>query len=47
VRGRFPFATLAALVGAVLLAISGELLLAGIFLAMGLVLGAVTWRSAR
>jgi hypothetical protein len=47
VRGRFPFATLMSLVAAALLAFSGELLWAGVFLAMGLVFGAVTWRSAR
>jgi hypothetical protein len=47
VRGRFPFATLAALVAAALLAFSGELLWAGLFLAMGLIFGVVTWRSAR
>jgi hypothetical protein len=47
VRGRFPFATLMALVAAAFLALSGELVWAGVFLAIALVFGAVTWRSAR
>ena len=45
--GRFPFTALMALVAAVVLAIAGELLWAGVLLAIGLVFGAMTLRSAR
>ena len=46
-RGRFPFATLMSLVAAVLLAVSGEVLWAVAFLAIGLFFGALTWKSGR
>ena len=45
--GRFPFATLMALVGAVLLLMSGEELWAIVFFAIAAVFGAMTLRSAR
>ena len=46
-RGRYPFATLAAIVGGVLMAVSGEFVWAVVFFAVAAVFGAVTLRSAR
>jgi hypothetical protein len=47
VSGRFPFATLMAIVAGVLLIVSGELLWAVLFFAIAAIFGAVTLRSAR
>jgi hypothetical protein len=47
VRGRFPFATLMAVVAGVLLIVSGEALWALVFFAIAAVFGAITLRSAR
>ena len=46
-RGRFPFATLMAVVAGVLLIVSGEGMWALVFFAIAAVFGAVTLRSAR
>ncbi len=46
-RGRFPFATLMAVVAGVLLIVSGETLWAVVFFAIAAVFGAITLRSAR
>ena len=46
-RGRFPFATLMAVVAGVLLLVSGETLWAVVFFVVAAVFGAVTLRSAR
>jgi hypothetical protein len=47
VRGRFPFATLMAVVAGVLLIVSGETLWALVFFGIAAVFGAITLRSAR
>jgi hypothetical protein len=47
VRGRFPFATLMAVVAGVLLLVSGETLWAVVFFAIAALFGAITLRSAR
>jgi hypothetical protein len=47
VRGRYPFATLAAIIAALLMAVSGEFVWAVAFVALAALFGAVTWRSAR
>jgi membrane protein implicated in regulation of membrane protease activity len=47
VRGRFPFATLMAVVAGVLLIVAGEWMWALVFFAIAAVFGAVTLRSAR
>jgi hypothetical protein len=47
VRGRFPFATLMAVVAGVLLLVSGETLWAVVFFAIAAVFGAITLRSVR
>jgi hypothetical protein len=47
VRGRFPFATLMAIVAGVLLIVSGEPLWAVLFFGMAAIFGAMTLRSAR
>jgi hypothetical protein len=47
VRGRFPFATLMAVVAGVLLIVSGEGMWALVFFAIAAVFGVVTLRSAR
>jgi membrane protein implicated in regulation of membrane protease activity len=47
VSGRYPFATLAAIVAGVLMAVSGETLWAVVFFAIAAIFAAVTWRSAR
>ena len=46
-RGRFPFATLMAVVAGVLLLVSGEPLWAVIFFVIAAVFGAITLRSVR
>lgn len=46
-RGRYPFATLMAVVAGVLLIVSGEGMWALFFFAIAAVFGAVTLRSAR
>ena len=46
-RGRFPFATLMAVVAGVLLLVAGDTIWALVFFAIAAVLGAVTLRSAR
>lgn len=46
-RGRYPFATLMAVVAGVLLIVSGEGMWALVFFAIAAVFGAVTLRSAR
>ena len=46
-RGRFPFATLMAVVAGVLLIVSGETLWAIVVFAIAAVFGAMTLRSAR
>jgi hypothetical protein len=47
VRGRFPFATLMAVVAGVLLLVSGEPLWAAIFFVIAALFGAITLRSVR
>jgi hypothetical protein len=47
VRGRFPFATLMAIVAGVLLLVSGEPLWAIVFFVIAAVFGVMTLRSAR
>jgi hypothetical protein len=47
VRGRFPFATLMAVVAGVLLLVSGETLWAVVFFVIAAVFGAITLRSVR
>jgi hypothetical protein len=47
VRGRFPFATLMAVVAGVLLLVSGETLWGLVFFAIAAVFGAITLRSVR
>jgi hypothetical protein len=47
VRGRFPFATLMAVVGGVLLLVSGETLWAIALFAIAGMFGLITLRSAR
>ena len=45
--GRFPFATLMAVVAGVVLIVAGEVLWAVVLFAIAAVLGAMTLRSAR
>ena len=46
-RGRFPFATLMAVVAGVLLLVSGEGMWALVFFGIAAVFGAITLRSVR
>ena len=46
-RGRFPFATLMAVVAGVLLVVAGDPMWALVFFAIAAVFGALTLRSAR
>ncbi len=46
-RGRYPFATVMAVVAGVLLLVSGEGLWAVVFFAIAVALGVMTLRSAR
>ena len=46
-RGRFPFATLMAVVAGVLLVVAGDTMWAIVFFAIAAVFGALTLRSAR
>ncbi len=46
-RGRYPFATLMAVVAGVLLLVAGDGLWALVFFAIAAVFGAITLRSAR
>jgi len=47
VRGRFPFATLMAVVAGVLLLVSGEPVWAVVFFVIAAIFGVMTLRSAR
>ncbi len=46
-RGRFPFATLMAVIGGVILLVAGEVMWAIVFFVLAAVFGALTLRSAR
>ena len=46
-RGRFPFATLMAVVAGVLLLVAGDTIWAVVFFAIAAVFGAITLRSVR
>ena len=46
-RGRYPFATLMAVVAGVLLLVAGDTLWALVFFGIAVVFGAITLRSAR
>ena len=46
-KGRFPFATLMAVVAGAVLLVSGEVVWAVVFFAVAAVFGAMTLRSAR